>query len=150
MYKNIPFNIDVKDKVVKSKGFLSGLSKDELKFSIERYKKFLQLCKKHPDKALAPTKEIDEIWHLHMLSPIQYYCDCKEYFGELLDHNGGFGMIEEEFETWQQYFRDTQLLWKSEFNEEYIPNNPSPGLASMFEAATCHSNGVSVPRINKL
>jgi len=147
MLENVPFNIDINDKVKKSGGFLGSLDSKDRAFAVERYKKFLHMCKVYPNKALAPTKEIDEMWHLHMLSPIQYMKDCNEFFGELLDHNGGFGKRDDEFETWQKYFRETEMLWDMEFGEKYIPENPSKTLEPMFKAAACHGNGISMPRV---
>lgn len=146
MFSEIAFNIDVEDKVSKSTGLLKGLSKEDINFSVIRYIQFMYLSKKYPGKYLAPTEEIDEMWHIHMLSPLQYHKDCIHNFDEILDHNGGFGKKQEEYETWQCYFRDTEKLWEKEFNEKYIPLNPSPALQPMFKAASCHSNGVCVPR----
>jgi len=36
---------------------------------------------------LVPTKEIDEVWHLHMESPVSYYNDCLSFCGKIIDHD---------------------------------------------------------------
>jgi len=39
------------------------------------------------NEEMAPTKEIDRVWHLHMLSPEHYYEDCLKSKGKLIYHN---------------------------------------------------------------
>ena len=39
---------------------------------------------RHPDRRLAPTREIDHMWHLHMLHPRAYQDDCQRVFGSVL------------------------------------------------------------------
>ena len=58
--------------------------------AIVRYSDFLQLARDHPGKgprALVPTLDIDLIWHVHMLSPLDYRDDCYELLGHLLSHD---------------------------------------------------------------
>lgn len=88
--------------------------------SVERYEKFLMLCKKYPDKHLVPTHDIDFMWHLHMLNPRNYWSDCMGYFGDILDHNAGFGTQEIEKEEHLNQFNETARLWKLEFSQPYI------------------------------
>src|SRR5687767_9801418 len=42
-----------------------------------RYEKFLLLAAKHQGVPVAPTRDIDEMWHLHMLAPRAYFEDCQ-------------------------------------------------------------------------
>ena len=62
--------------------------------AINRYSDFLQLARDHPGKALVPTLDIDLIWHVHMLSPLDYRDDCHEILGRLLSHDDQKGALE--------------------------------------------------------
>lgn len=87
--------------------------------AIVRYKKFLLLIADNPQRPFAPTRDIDEIWHLHMLSPRAYYEDCQRLFGEVLDHDGGFGKGDGEMHALLKVFDSTSALWKNKYQEEY-------------------------------
>jgi len=87
--------------------------------AIRKYEKFLALIAKHPGIPHAPTREIDEIWHLHMLSPRSYSNDCNKLFGEILDHDGGFGQESEEEAILKATFNHTAMLWEKEYGEPY-------------------------------
>jgi hypothetical protein len=50
---------------------------------------FLRLAAKHPDERATPTRDFDELWHLHMLQPAAYYADCIKLIGRTFDHDGG-------------------------------------------------------------
>jgi hypothetical protein len=68
----------------------------------------------------APTKDIDEMWHLHMLSPKAYHRDCMRLFGDILDHDGGFGKGEGEGPQLQSCFEQTARMWQEMYGEAYI------------------------------
>ena len=78
------------------------------------------LAAKHPGRPLAPTRDIDEMWHLHMLRPRAYYQDCIRLFGKVLDHDGGFGKGEGELPALMSAFDQTAALWLSEYDEPYL------------------------------
>jgi len=63
------------------------------------------------------------MWHLHMLSPVAYHCDCMRLFGYLLDHDGGFGHAEEELPVLQKTFNQTAILWEQAFREPYVDSS---------------------------
>lgn len=87
--------------------------------SLERYLRWLALKQQHPTARLAPTRDIDLFWHLHMLSPVAYHRDCQRLFGRLLDHDGGFGKGEGELEQLGVVFTETTRLWERAYNEPY-------------------------------
>ena len=74
-------SVDLKDRAERSESFPKEWSEEKLNRSIERYEKFLKLADKNPSLSIAPTSDIDEIWHLHMLSPVSYYNDCMALMG---------------------------------------------------------------------
>lgn len=98
---------------------LGDLHQDELASAVERYIRFLRLCALHPKRPLAPTRDIDAMWHLHMLNPRAYQHDCMVLFGELLDHDGGFG-AGDEAPILERLFEETAALWELHFGESYV------------------------------
>lgn len=69
---------------------------------------------------LAPTKRIDRMWHLHMLHPRAYVADCMKLYGEILDHDGGFGSTPEEEPVLREVFATTATLWQEKFGAPYV------------------------------
>mgnify|MGYP002011597344 CR=1 FL=1 len=75
---------------------------------------------KNPSLSIAPTSDIDEIWHLHMLSPVSYYNDCMALMGTILDHDGGFGAKPDEIPELASTFNKTADMWEEEYGEPYV------------------------------
>lgn len=88
-------------------------------FSLRRYRMWLGLKLRNPTTRLAPTKDIDVFWHLHMLSPVAYYRDCLRLFGKLLDHDGGFGKGPGELELLGRVHQHTAELFEATYGEPY-------------------------------
>lgn len=84
-----------------------------------RYRRFLALVACDPSRPIAPTRDIDVMWHLHMLSPRAYHADCQRLFGELLDHDGGFGKAPEEEPVLVACFEATARRYEDAFGEPY-------------------------------
>lgn len=83
------------------------------------YRRFLALAQAEPGAKLAPTKDIDLFWHLHMLHPVDYFRDCQRLFGAILDHDGGFGATAEEAPLLREAFDATAARWASAFGTAY-------------------------------
>ena len=98
---------------------LRGIPLDELEADAKDYERFLLLVRDHPDEPVAPTRRIDRMWHLHMLHPKAYVADCTTLFGEILDHDGGFGAEPEEAPVLAAAFARTALLWESKYGTAY-------------------------------
>lgn len=99
---------------------LREVPNDELERDVRDYERFLLLVQKHWDEHLAPTKAIDRVWHLHMLHPRAYLADCIRLFGDVLDHDGGFGSTAAEAPVLAATFARTSALWLAEFGELYV------------------------------
>jgi len=82
------------------------------------YEAFLSLVAEHGGP-VAPTREIDEMWHLHMLHPVAYHGDCLRLFGAILDHDGGFGKRDGELPTLQRVHERTAELWFAKYGTPY-------------------------------
>lgn len=120
----VTISVDLASVVRKAEnGFFSNLPEAEATESAARYLKFLTLIKRYPHTSLAPTHDIDEMWHAHMLRPVAYYRDCIANFGEIIDHDGGFGAEEHEVPVLAATFQHTAELWEKEFGEPYTAND---------------------------
>jgi hypothetical protein len=104
---------------------LSTLPREALQRDARDYERFLLLAQRHPKEPLAPTRAIDRMWHLHMLHPRAYVADCKRLFGDILDHNGGFGATAEEEPILREHFQRTAELWHEMFGEPYVGESDS-------------------------
>jgi len=112
--------VDLKDRAIRSENIPEDWNEEKIDAAIERYEKFFRLAAKHPEKSIAPTRDIDEIWHLHMLSPVAYYRDCISIMGKILDHDGGFGAVPEELSKLEETFVNTSKLWEEEYGAPYV------------------------------
>lgn len=55
--------------------------------AVAEYKKFLQLMFVHPNVIFAPSSEVDEVWHAHILHTALYAKQCEYLFGRFIHHN---------------------------------------------------------------
>ncbi len=132
----IEFSRDMLEAASRASGSLGKLDKAGREYVLERYRKFLALAKRHPKERLAPTADIDEMWHVHMLMPKAYAEDCEAYLGAILDHNGGFGRKADEVPELKRIFDRTTELWAKEFGEPYVVAGTDSPLAVCFSRAT--------------
>lgn len=113
-------SVDLLEAARRSDTFPKDWSPEKAQLALSRYEKFLLLAAKHKGKPVAPTRDIDEMWHLHMLSPRAYLQDCQRLFGVVLDHNGGFGKDASEIPILKATFEETARLWEAEYGEPYL------------------------------
>ncbi len=99
---------------------LARVPRAELERDARDYERFLLLVRDHPADALAPTKAIDRMWHLHMQHPRAYAADCARLLGDILDHDGGFGSELEEAPVLAETFAKTATLWQAKYGEPYV------------------------------
>lgn len=99
---------------------LAAVPVDELEGNAREYERFLLLARDYPDRSIAPTRAIDRMWHLHMLHPRSYAADCLRLFGDILDHDGGFGAIPEEAPVLADTVASTAAIWEQVFGEAYL------------------------------
>lgn len=64
----------------------SGWTHQQTMRAITHYKIFLLLIYLYPHTPLAPTQEIDQVWHCHILHTRKYREDCQMLFGYFIDH----------------------------------------------------------------
>lgn len=93
------------------------------------YRRFLFLACKYPGKEVVPTKDIDEIWHMHLLDSRKYLEDCQAVFGTYLHHFPYFGVRgKEDKQNLEQAFLQTLALFELHFGES--PADSSAGASS--------------------
>lgn len=87
--------------------------------SIARYLRFLYLVNHYPSLQLAPSRDIDEVWHQHILDTSKYAADCQLLFGRLVHHFPYFGVRDEaDYHSLLQAYTLTQVLYQKHFGEE--------------------------------
>lgn len=93
--------------------------------SVEKlYRRFLELKVRHPEETIVPTKEIDAMWHAHILDTSKYMVDCEAMFGAYLHHFPYLGMRgEEDRNALIAEFANTKQLYRQRFDEELAGEN---------------------------
>jgi hypothetical protein len=99
---------------------LKDWHENDAKDAVERYKNFLILILRHPDKVLAPAPDIDEAWHDHILHTMQYTRDCLEIFGGYLHHAPANNSRPEEKTLMEEARERTSILYQKEFGDPYL------------------------------
>jgi len=115
-----PISVDLLRAWERSEKKPEGWARHDAVRALDRYERFLRLAAMYPGVPHAPTRDIDEMWHLHMLSPKAYHGDCLRLFGEILDHDGGFGKGEDEEAQLQATFEQTARMWHAMYGEPYV------------------------------
>lgn len=114
-------SIDVLAAARRSDSALACADVNTVRAAELRYRKFLGICAKYPDAVVTPARDIDQVWHLHMLQPRAYVADCNRIFGYILDHDGGFGKdSEQQYNDLLDAFSETAKLWDREYSEPYV------------------------------
>jgi hypothetical protein len=130
LYKldNLDLQRVARKQMSKSNG--SGWTLQQTEVAIARYKMFLYLHFLFPTTQLVPTKEVDEVWHAHILDTRRYDDDCKNLFGYFLHHSS------DEMQTQNQ---DTAFALTQELFEKFF----GVVILEEIQAAACVSLPVS-------
>jgi hypothetical protein len=97
------------------------------------YRCFLKLCVLYPDATIVPTRQLDRVWHTHMLDTAKYRADCDRVFGQFMDHFPYAGLCgEDDSHTWRENFARTRRLFAEQFGVE-IGTRPA--------ASACRNHG---------
>ena len=93
-----------------------SISPDELRLSVILYKEFLALLYAYQDKTIVPTKQIDTVWHQHILDTRAYAADSESMFGFFLHHYPYFGLNgPEDAQRLMLKFDETCAIWVRHF-----------------------------------
>jgi len=118
-------SVDLISASYRASAFPQDWSHGKREMEAARYERFLALAAKRPGLRATPTRDIDELWHLHMLHPVAYHRDCMRIFGRIFDHDGGFGTGPGELPILKAALRRFAAEWEREYGERYVEQMPS-------------------------
>jgi hypothetical protein len=132
------FSLDlgqIVDKITRTDNALTGIEKPwsraKAEEAVELYKRYLWLVRKHRERHpfLPPSREIDFIWHAHILDTRRYHEDCDAIFGAYHHHDPYFGLNGPADEKHlRESFDLTQQLHFTEFGDYiYELDDEEPG-----------------------
>ncbi|OGT46669.1 MAG: hypothetical protein A3F17_05110 [Gammaproteobacteria bacterium RIFCSPHIGHO2_12_FULL_41_15] len=98
--------------------------------AVQQYRNYIFLRKKYPSKELPPSKEIDAVWHAHLLHTKEYFMFCEQVFGYYLHHHPH--VTNNSKADLEKLFNLTQELYKREFGS-YINRVKKSVLVGMLE-----------------
>jgi len=94
----------------------TGLTLEQATWGIELYRRFLFLTYYYPERQIVPSREIDRVWHTHILDTAKYREDCNQLFGHFIDHWPYSGMRNAvDWQAQQLAFTETQTLFEQHF-----------------------------------
>ncbi len=85
------------------------------------YRRYLFLNLKYPGFPVAPSYDIDEVWHQHILFTRRYGADCERIFGGMRHHIPHFGRQKRNPVEDVRILDNTRGLWQSEFG--FVPKS---------------------------
>jgi len=105
------------DKLASEQGWQAAFTAK----TIEEYKKFILLCCISPTGA-APSKIVDEVWHLHLTYTQSYWTDfCKDTLGKEIHHfPSGGGKAEDD--KHREWYAATLDLYRETFDKQPPPD----------------------------
>jgi len=124
------------------------------RWSIERtraaelwYRRFLFLSLRYPDATVVPTKEIDEVWHTHILDTTKYFADCDRLFGRYFHHFPYFGIRgHSDRKALEKSFSNTLSLFRLHFGA--VPS-PRDGVSSICTSGCSRPNGTLMDFVSR-
>lgn len=101
------------------------------------YRRFLTLKRFYPSVALVPSKQVDAIWHAHILDTRAYREDCQQVFGRFIDHYPYFGIYgADDYQELKNAFAQTVSLYEKHFGA--YPDGGSEAQAMRCKDHPCH------------
>lgn len=120
---------------------------EEVRILERQYRQFLMLVHLYSDKSIVPTKDIDKIWHAHILDTQKYREDCQQIFGKFIDHFPYLGLRgPEDVELLNKSFNETAELFSKEFSESIFGASACEGTecgGTACGSSNCDGSGTS-------
>lgn len=108
-------------------------SKPYIETLIRQYKRFLHSAA-NSNTELVPTKDVDEVWHEHILFTKDYFVNWKEYLGKLVHHNPE--KLGENKDYSQSFEKTEQMISKKIIEKEKKVKLDSKKKASVKKKST--------------
>jgi hypothetical protein len=127
-----------------------GMSVETADQLIVKYRNFLKLCVMYPEQSIVPSKEVDPVWHTHILDTAKYLQDCDDIFGFVLHHFPYLGLRgDEDIASWHQSFEETCALYEQHFGDSLVSSAAACGdtgdSGGMCDGGACDSSSCSPP-----
>lgn len=101
------------------------------------YRRFLTLKCIYPSVVLVPSKQVDAVWHAHILDTRAYRDDCHLVFGRFIDHYPYFGIYgKDDYLELKNAFAHTVALYEKHFGA--YPSGGNEGQATRCKDHACH------------
>lgn len=55
-----------------------GWTLDRINYGLKQYRLWLKMVARHPGESIIPHREVDEVWHKHILDTRKYAADCED------------------------------------------------------------------------
>lgn len=103
----------------------------------QEYRRFLSLKVLYPSFSLVPSKEVDTVWHAHILDTRAYREDCEAVFGHFIDHYPYFGIYgADDYQSLKSAFEETVMLYELHFGS--YPHSKDNQAARCGGDHSCH------------
>lgn len=114
---------DVIDRLIYSEYWYD----DDALAAANQYRRFLYLNYKYQGQyILPPSKDIDDVWHAHILYTKQYEKDSQALFGKFFHHNPESTKDILAVSEFTEHFKNTLRLYEAEFGEPiYVVKTPA-------------------------
>jgi hypothetical protein len=115
----------------------SEMTAEQWDHAEQEYRRFLSLKVLYPSVSLVPSKEVDSIWHAHILDTRAYREDCESVFGRFIDHYPYFGIYgAEDYQSLKSAFAETVTLYEHHFGT--FPHSVENHAARCGGDHSCH------------
>lgn len=117
--------------------------------AITRYIAFLYLIDRYPHLQLVPTREIDQVWHQHILDTTKYAEDCQSLFGRFIHHFPYLGSRDEaDRRTLLKAHAITLILFRKHFGPQMVSDFDQSDCEplSQFDIAGCAHTQMNLVR----
>jgi hypothetical protein len=113
------------------------------------YRCFLKLCVLYPGTTIVPTRQLDHVWHTHMLDTAKYRADCDQVLGRFLDHFPYFGLRgEDDRRAWRDDFARTRRLFIEHFGVEIGTQPAASACSNHGDLSDCCVGCVKPPDVD--
>lgn len=136
----------IKFKMMSAEG--GGYSRDTVLEIEIWYRRFLMLTYLNRGMPIVPSKQVDAMWHAHILDTAKYMDDCNKIFGQYLHHFPYFGVRGEEDRTnLESSWERTKELLRFEFAED---PNFDVGMALCAGGSECGNGCAKCGGLNEI